>query len=141
MTGLGYAERLTNFTTTNTSIISTTAGLIPNMSVTFVGEGSEAEITFATPVVGHSALPPGIVTTTLVQEVGGVRTAVMPRNWVTGYGEGGVLLYEAVFDAGVEYTFSVTVGSTAAGTSTVYAKSGGGSYPLAGKIYLSANRC
>lgn len=128
---VGYAERTTNFTTTNTTVLSPTLGIITSLSVTVTGTGRPVDIEFYTPAVAHSA--GAIVTTTLVRQIGaGSATAIQYKNWASTFAEGGTLRSNEVLTNGTSYTFTVAVGANAAGTSTIVGSNAG-----VGKMYLA----
>lgn len=118
---LGYFQRASNFTTTNTSS-SSTAGNITGMSVTIVGQGRPVDLRFHCCSVYHSVAntPVSAVIirdgnlTGADNQIGGVisqSTTTGPSLMMTRRTN--------TLTLGVSYTFTVRVWSSAAGTATL----------------------
>lgn len=108
MTELAYAERATNFNTTNTDVFSTaSASLIGGaLTVTLVGTGDPVNVEFYAPTVVNSV---GALATSWFVVNGNVTHALgQYRKWSsTAQGEGGTMVRRMVLTNGVEYTIRV----------------------------------
>lgn len=115
MTELGYDERDTDFSTTNTTKLSTTAGIITDLSVAVVGADEPVVVEFYAPGMANSS---NLMTSWFVVSYGTAETAVGYRNWSASTGgAGGVMRLRMQLLGGVTYTFKVGISATA-GTTT-----------------------
>jgi len=117
-TELGYAERTTSDTTTNTTLASAPSNKISGMSVTVIGTGQPVSVEFFCPYGFHSVAD-GNVTTTLV--INGSATGAQfasTANHATNIGQLIVLKRRLVLTAGTSYTFEIGKSITGAGTGT-----------------------
>lgn len=112
---LGYAERTTSATTTNTTLGSTSAK-ISSLSVTVVGQGRPVDVEgfFPNSTVGSANVGYGFVL--LQDNVNvGLAVGVSPS---TAFGPGRIVKARRVLTAGVTYVFEVSI-YTISGTLTV----------------------
>lgn len=115
---LGYAERTSSFTTTNTSLWSTAAAsVVGSLSVTVTGTGRPVDVEFYCPAMGHTA--GAIVTSYLIVNGATNDARSQYKNWAINFGEGGEMKRRLVLANGTSYTFTVGISANAAGTSTV----------------------
>lgn len=123
---MGYAERTTNFTTTNITLWSVAAGsVISSLSVVVTGTGRQVRIDFSTPGITHSATT--IVTTYLIVNGATNSANSQYQNYAVAAGQGGIMSKRLILTNTVSYTFTIGIAGAAAGTSTV---SGGTSGPM-----------
>ena len=120
-----FAERLVNFTTTNTTIGSTSAtALIGGLEVTVVGTGRPVELTFFAGAVRHSVSNSYIGAYLVASEDGGADTHI-PRVALTStpgtsqaFNRSLVSSWDVGTVEGVEYVFKVGIYGTT-GTTTI----------------------
>ena len=115
---MGYAERTTDDTTTNTAYASTPSNKISGLSVTVIGEGQPVMVEFFCPGVKHSvaASPVNAVLIINGSVTGGqLATADSPA---TGNARFLMFRRRMVLTAGTSYTFEVGKYATSAGTGT-----------------------
>lgn len=110
---LGYAERTTSDTTTNTSYGSAASNKISGLSVTVTGEGLPVYVEFYCPVVTHSVAGTGVNSVLLINGAvtGGQLDGQLDKNAST-------MRRRVVLTAGTSYTFEVGKYVAAAGTGT-----------------------
>lgn len=124
MAELGYIERSTNFTTTNTSKFDSST-VITSLDVTVVGTGAAVEVEFYCPAVANAT---GLPTTCFVVTVSGSKSIEQFRNWPASTGgTGGSMRMRKVLANGVSYTFKVGL-SASAGTTTAKGTEAGAEY-------------
>ena len=128
-TELGYAERTTNDTTTNTDYNAVTTNKISGLSVTVVGQGLPVLVEFYCPLGQHSVTGSGVAVALVING------ALTSGQYVTSNGiDSMVLRRRLLLAAGASYTFEVGMWLvTTAGTGTY---SGGSDFPM----HLSVNR-
>lgn len=119
-TELGYAERTTNDSTTNTAYASVGSNKISGLSVTVVGEGLPVLVEFFCPSVVHSVA--NTATAAVLLTNGAVTSGQQ------GFGEastsaGLILRRRRILTPGTSYTFEVGKYVVAAGTGTYIAGS------------------
>lgn len=118
---LGYAEKVNGFTTTNTE--ATTVSNITGLSVTVMGTGRPAEVSFYAPNVFHSVANTTVgfllnVNGSLTSAIGQTGSVSAPG---TTAGHSFYMSRQVVLTSGVSYTFQVSVYGGAAGTSSLTA--------------------
>lgn len=127
---MAYSERTTSFTTTNTTLISATLGIVTGMQVSVVGEGRAVDFEFeasmqhtvantftAAWLIANVASAGNSVTTSPGGYVGGV------SHQATGSTRIIHMKRRMVLTAGVSYVVQVGVGGGTAGTTTLFGSS------------------
>lgn len=122
-TEMGNAERLTTFTTTNTSTAG--GGVIPSLTVVVVGEGRPVDVNFFAANVYHSVADTSVSFALRVNgsTVSDRSQTASVRSPLTTAGPSAWLYRRPFLDLGVQYTFTINVAGGAAGTSNVVAAS------------------
>lgn len=116
MTELGYDERDTDYATSNTTKLSTSAGIITDLSVAVVGADEAVMVEFYCPAMANSS---ALTTSWFVVTAGTSTSAAHYRNWsASSGGAGGVMRYRVELLGGVTYTFKVGLSVSAASTTT-----------------------
>lgn len=126
-TELGYAERTTNDTTTNTAYASAASNKISGLSVTVVGEGLPVLIEFFATIAYHSVANTSVSAALVVNGAttsGQAATVFSPS---TSAGPSLILRRRMVLTAGTSYTFEIGKYVGAAGTGTYFA---GANFPM-----------
>lgn len=132
MTELAYDERSTDYATTNTTKLSTTAGIITGLSATYEGTGDPVVVEFSCPGMANSS---ALMTSWFVVTSGTADTAVHYRNWsASSGGAGGAMRCRMVLVDGVSYTFQVGLSATSGTTTAKGAVTVGGT--TTGVMYL-----
>jgi hypothetical protein len=126
---LGYAERVTSDTTTNTSYAASTSNKISGLSVTLTGEGLPVLVEFYCPQVLHSVTGDDVGVVLLVNgAVTGGQFAVAGTSTASAdLGASLVLRRRLVLADGDSTTFEVGKFAVQAGTATYVA---GADYPM-----------
>lgn len=122
MAELDYDDRTGNYTTANTTKLSTSsAAIIDNLEASVAGTGQTVEVEFYAPAIGNSA---SLVVTSwfVVNTTGGIDSTVEQfRQWpASSGGTGGSMRARMVLTNGVTYTFKVGLSATGASTTTAY---------------------
>ena len=121
-TELGYASRLTTFTTTNVS--ATSGGEIPAMTLSIVGTGRPVDILFNVPAVFHSVVDTSVSVCLLVN---GAFSTSYDSQLAVGFspknnnGPTLTLRRRILLTDGTTYNFGIRVVGGAAGTCTLVA--------------------
>lgn len=117
-TQLGYAERATNDTTTNTSYASAPSNKIAGLSVTVVGQGLPVTVEFFCPQVYHSVANTLVSCELLIN--GALATGQFASAFSPSTAAGPFLLMKRkpLLVAGTSYTFEVGKSVSGAGTGT-----------------------
>jgi hypothetical protein len=132
---LGYAERTTSDTTTNTAYGSVASNKISGLSVTVVGEGLPVLVEFFAPQVLHSVQGNDVAAVLLTNgAVTGGQFAVAGTSGATAdVGPAFILRRRLLLASGTSYTFEVGKFAIQAGTATYVA---GADFPM----HLSVTR-
>lgn len=132
MTEYGYDERTTDYATTNTTKLSTSAGIITDLSFTFEGTGDPVLVEFFAPGMANSS---NLMTSWFLVTEGTATTPVGYRNWSASTGgAGGVMRLRMATLDGVSYTLQVGLSATAGTTTARGAVTVGG--VTTGAMYL-----
>lgn len=122
---LGYAERASNFTTTNTSSSSVAAGSkVTSLLVTVTGQGRPVDVEFYSPSIHHSTAAQVITVYLVVNGVAQSTTlgqSAFISSPVNTLGRAVILKRRLVLTEAVEYTFEVGLAGASAGTVTLTA--------------------
>lgn len=117
-TELGYAERTSNDTTTNTAYASSTSNKISGLSVTVVGQGLPVLVEFFCPGVFHSVAATGVSVTLITNGALTSGQLATVDSSATNKSRALVMRRRMVLTAGTSYTFEVGKYVDAAGTGT-----------------------
>lgn len=120
-TELGYAERTTNDTTTNTAYASSPSNKISGMSVTVVGTGQPVEIEFYCPQVYHSVANTVVSAELLIGGALAGGQFASENSPSTAAGPFLTIKRRLILTAGTSYTFEVGKSISGAGTGTYFA--------------------
>jgi hypothetical protein len=117
-TELGYEERTTNDTTTNTAYASTTSNKISGLSVTVVGQGLPVLIEFFCPGVFHSVAATGVSVALITNGALTSGQLATVDSSATNKSRALIMRRRMLLTAGTSYTFEVGKYVDAAGTGT-----------------------